>query len=81
MSETPPTGPEGYLVAFLTDEWEWEVAFTAETLQKAKTVARTALEDLVRDEQPKLACVTLLRDGVEIGVWDWVEQQAHWTPL
>ena len=43
--------------------------------------AREALEALVREERPELACVTLLEDGVKVGVWDWVERQPYWTPL
>ena len=38
-------------------------------------------EDLVREENPELACVTLLDHGVKVGVWDWVERQPYWTPL
>jgi hypothetical protein len=70
-----------YLAAFLTDAYEWEVEFTAATRETAKAAAKKALEDLVRDEAPKLACVTLMAGGVKVGVWDWVEEQAHWTPL
>lgn len=83
MTEAPPTHgrPKRYSVAFLTDEWEWEVAFDAGSLERAKAASRQALEALVREESPELACVTLLEDGLKIGVWDWVESQAYWTSL
>lgn len=93
MSDTPPNDtppndaepnnvePKRYELAFLTDQWEWEVDVVAGTLEQAKTAACEALEALVRDEAPELACVTLLEDGVKIGVWDWVERQPYWTPL
>jgi len=67
--------------AFLTDEYEWEVGFSASGVEPAKAAARKALEDLVAAEAPTLACVTLLERGVKLGVWDWVEGQAHWSPL
>lgn len=70
-----------YEFAFLTDQWEWEAELIAPTLELARGAARDALEALVRDEQPKLACVTLLEDDVKVGVWDWVDGQAHWTRL
>jgi hypothetical protein len=73
--------PAGYLLAFLTDEWEWEVELGPGTREQAKAAARRALEKLVAEEKPGLACVTLLDGGVKVGVWDWVERQAHWTPL
>lgn len=83
MSDSPPTDaePKPYCLAFLTDQWEWEVEFVADTLDEARTASRAALIDLVRDEKPELACATLLQGEVKIGVWDWVEQQAIWTPL
>lgn len=77
---TPPF-PRHYELAFVTDQWEWEAKLDAPELDQAKDAARTALEALVRDEQPKLACVTLLEDGVKIGVWDWMLTRAYWTPL
>lgn len=73
--------PRRYLLAFLTDEWEWEAELAADTFEAAKAASRAALEALVREERPQLACVTLLDGGVKIGVWDWVEQQAYWTLL
>jgi hypothetical protein len=80
---TQPGGDKltGYSLAFLTDEWEWEADLAADTFEQAKTAARTALEDLVRDEAPELACVTLLKANSKLGVWDWVEKRAYWTPL
>jgi hypothetical protein len=72
--------PKRYSLAFLTDQWEWEADLTADTLEQAKTASRQALQDLVRDESPELACVTLLENGLKIGVWDWVQQQPYWTP-
>lgn len=83
MTDTPLTDarPRRYELAFLTDEWEWEAEVVAETLEQARAAARGALEALVRDEAPELACVTLIEDGVKIGVWDWVERQAYWTRL
>ncbi|MDE2485795.1 MAG: hypothetical protein KGO51_00205 [Alphaproteobacteria bacterium] len=88
MSDTPPADtppadaePRRYELAFLTDQWEWEADVVAETPEQAKAAAYEALEALVRDEAPELACVTLLEDGVKIGVWDWVERQPFWTPL
>jgi len=70
-----------YSIAFLTDQWEWEARLAEATLAEATVAARWALEELVREEAPQVACVTLLRDGLRVGVWDWVEQQAYWTPL
>lgn len=75
------TAPPRYVLAFLTDQWEWEREFVARKLELAKAAAQQALEALVRDERPELACVTLIEDGVKIGVWDWVESQSHWTRL
>jgi hypothetical protein len=70
-----------YSLAFLTDEWEWEADLAADTFDQAKAAARQALADLVRDEAPALACVTLLDGDAKLGVWDWVERQPYWTPL
>ncbi len=70
-----------YSLAFLTDQWEWEAELCADTRAQAKIAARQALEDLVREEAPELACVTLLENGVRVGVWDWVERRPYWTPL
>jgi hypothetical protein len=80
---TDPADPSSkrYSLAFLTDEWEWEADLAASSFEQAKSAARTALEDLVRDEQPELACVTLLENGSKIGIWDWVERQPFWTPV
>lgn len=78
---TPDPGAAGrrYQLAFLTDEWEWEVELSANTFEDAKAASRAALENLVLQEQPGLACVTVLENGVKIGVWDWVGRQACWT--
>jgi hypothetical protein len=73
--------PKRYALAFLTDQWQWEADLTQDTFEQARRAAREALETLVREEAPELACVTLLEDEVKIGVWDWVERQAHWTPI
>ncbi|THD79384.1 MAG: hypothetical protein E7812_09950 [Phenylobacterium sp.] len=81
MSDPPAPTPSRYSLAFLTDQWEWEADLAADALEPAKAASRDALEALVHDERPELACVTLLEDGVKIGVWDWVETKAHWTPL
>ncbi|HEV2531457.1 hypothetical protein [Phenylobacterium sp.] len=83
MSDVPPTDPrpKGYSLAFLTDQWEWEAELAADTFEQAKAASREALEQLVREERPRLACVTVLEDGSKIGVWDWVEMKAYWTPL
>lgn len=85
VSESSDPGPDavsaGFLLAFLTDEWEWETELGPGTLEAAKAAARQALETLVRDENPTLACVTLLQHGRQVGVWDWVQGQPHWTPL
>ena len=69
-----------YSLAFLTDQWEWDADVTAHTFEHAKAASRKALEDLVREEKPELACVTLLENGVRIGIWDWVDKQTYWTP-
>ena len=83
MSDLPPLGAarKRYELAFLTDQWEWEAEVVADTLEAAKAASRAALEALVREEKPQLACVTLIDAGVKIGVWDWVERQPYWTPL
>jgi hypothetical protein len=81
VSDVPDPEPKRYCAAFLTDQWEWEAPFSADTAEQAMAAARQALEDLVRDERPSLACVTLLEDGRKIGVWDWVGTKPHWTPL
>lgn len=73
-------GSNGYSLAFLTDRWEWEAGLAADTFEQAKAAARNALEDLVRDEAPELACVTLLDGGSKIGIWDWVDKRPYWTP-
>jgi len=80
-----PSDPEPksqpYSLTFLADGWEWDVQLTAETVDEAKAAARLALEALVRDEKPALACVYLLNNSVRVGVWDWVERQCYWTVL
>ena len=81
MSEPPHTTPKPYSLAFLTDQWEWEADLVADSFEIAKAAAREALEALARDEKPALACVTLLDGDTKIGVWDWVDMKAHWTPL
>jgi hypothetical protein len=73
------TVPILYSLAFLTDQWEWETELAVDTFDQAKASSREALEELVRNEQPELACVTVLKGGVKIGVWDWVDTRAHWT--
>jgi len=75
-----PDDGKGYSLAFLTDQWEWEADLGSDTFEQAKAASRQALEDLVRDEAPELACVTLLQGGATIGIWDWVETRAYWTP-
>jgi hypothetical protein len=83
VTDSPPPAPDTrrYELAFLTDQWQWEEALDAATPHAAKTAAREALLRVVREESPELACVTLVEDGRKIGVWDWVEQQPHWTAL
>jgi hypothetical protein len=81
VSGRPPIERARFLLAFLTDEWEWEAELVGGELPDAKAAARKALETLVREERPALACVTLIEHGVKVGVWDWVEGQAHWSPL
>jgi hypothetical protein len=81
IDRSEPTPSGSYSLAFLTDEWEWEADLAAETFSDAKAAARQALADLVRDEAPALACVTLLDAGAKLGVWDWVDRQPYWTPL
>ena len=70
-----------YSLTFLADEWEWDAALEPDTPAQAKAAARRALEALVRDEAPELACVYLIENGRRIGVWDWVAQQPYWTDL
>jgi hypothetical protein len=83
VSDAPPTDakPTRYVLAFLTDEWEWESDLAADGFEAAKAASRAALEALVREETPQLACVTLVDDGVKLGVWDWIEDKPYWTPL
>ena len=80
---TPPASvkPKRYTLAFLTDQWQWETDLAETTLEQARAAAREALETLVREEAPELACVTLLENDRKIGVWDWVEMQSYWTAL
>jgi len=73
--------PGPYSVTFLTDQWEWDAVVATDQLEEAKAAAGRALEQVVREERPEIACVTLLQGGRRIGVWDWVDGQAHWTPL
>ena len=81
MTDATNASPPRYEISFLTDQWAWEADLVEATLESAKAAARQALLDLVRNEQPELACATLLENGLKVGVWDWVEQQAYWTPL
>ena len=83
MSDVPPLDGtlKGYQLAFLTDQWEWEAELAAGSLAEAKAAARAALEALVRDERPELACVTLVDHGLKVGVWDWVAGKAYWSRL
>lgn len=83
MSDVRPakTTPRRYELAFLTDEWEWERALVADTMEDALAAAREALETVVREETPALACVTVVEDGVKLGVWDWIGGEAYWTRL
>ncbi|MGA0607407.1 hypothetical protein ACO2Q0_15560 [Phenylobacterium sp. VNQ135] len=81
MSDSPPDSAAPYTLAFLTNEWEWKQDLDADGFEAAKAAAREALETVVREEKPELACVTLLEGGVRIGVWDWVLQRPYWTPL
>jgi len=71
------TAATRYSLTFLADEWEWDAQLEPRSLALAKTAACQALEALIRDELPQLACVYLLENGVRIGVWDWVAQQPH----
>jgi hypothetical protein len=70
-----------YAVLFLADGWEWDGVVATGDFQAAKDAARGALEELVKAEAPKIACVTLIEDGRKIGVWDWIAGQAHWSSL
>ena len=81
MTDDAPTDPKParYALGFLTDQWEWEADLAADTLEQAMAATREALVRLVQEEKPELACVTLLENGVKIGVWDWVERQPYWT--
>lgn len=79
MTDAP--SPPRYGLTFLTDQWEWDADLAADTFEQAKAAAREALLRMIEEEAPALACVTLLRDGVRIGVWDWVERQTWWTSL
>lgn len=80
VSDTPDSAPR-YVLAFLTNEWEWREDVAADSFETAKAAARQALERVVREESPELACVTLVEDGARIGVWDWVLAKPYWTPL
>jgi len=83
VTDVPPPDAalKRYGLAFLTNEWQWEADLTADTLEEAKAVAKRELEQLVRDEAPTLACVTILDGDRKLGVWDWVEGRSHWTAL
>ena len=75
MSDAPPS----WSLAFLTEEWAWEAAIKADGRDAAIAAAREALEAVVREERPELACVKLLEGERRIGVWDWVAGRAVWT--
>ena len=81
MTEPRPDEAElrRFSLAFLTDQWEWEADLAAATVEHAMEASRQALEDLVREEKPELACVTVFEAGVKIGVWDWIEKRPYWT--
>ncbi|MCR5874948.1 hypothetical protein LRS10_12645 [Phenylobacterium sp. J426] len=70
-----------YTLAFLTNEWEWKEDLDVDDFDAAKAATRAALERVVREEAPELACVTLMEGDVRIGVWDWVLDRPYWTPL
>lgn len=70
-----------YTLAFLTNEWEWKEDLDAPDFDAAKAATRAALERVVREEAPELACVTLIEGEARIGVWDWVLDRPYWTPL
>jgi hypothetical protein len=76
-----PDSAEAYVLFVLTDQWEWEETVSAATVGDAKDAARAALERVVKEEAPELACITLARAGVKLGVWDWVEGQAYWSEM
>jgi hypothetical protein len=76
MSDAPPA----WSLAFLTEEWAWEADIDADGRDAAIALAREALEAVVREERPELACVKLLEGTRRIGVWDWVAGRAVWTP-
>lgn len=75
------TASSRYTLAFLTNEWEWKEDLDAQDFEAAKAATRAALERVVREEAPELACVTLMEGDVKLGVWDWVLQRPYWTPL
>ena len=80
MTDTAPKDPTpAWSLTFLTDAWEWDRQLTADTLDAAKAQAREALEQLVAEERPQLACVTLIKDDRKFGVWDWVAGQPYWS--
>ena len=81
MSDSPCQPSPPYALAFLTNEWEWREDLEAEDFDQAKAAARAALERVVREEKPELACVTLLEREVKVGIWDWVLERPYWTPL
>jgi hypothetical protein len=70
-----------FSLTFLADEWEWDRELETATLAQAKAAARRALEMLIQEEVPEIACVYLLENCFKIGVWDWVAQQPYWTDL
>jgi hypothetical protein len=70
-----------YTLAFLTNEWEWKEDLDAADFDAAKAATRAALERVVREESPQLACVTLMEGEVRVGIWDWVLERPYWTPL
>ena len=71
---------EAYELAFLTDQWVWERQLRVSDADEAVAMAKQALETVVQDESPELACVTVLHGARKLGVWDWIDGQPVWTP-
>lgn len=78
-SPSPDAEPDAYVLHVLTDQWQWEDAISAASVEQARASARDALMTVVREEKPDLACITLARGEVKLGVWDWVNGQPHWS--
>ena len=73
-----PTPPP-YRLHFLTDAWVWEQDIDAATAAEATAMARDALEVVVQEERPELACVTVMQGDRKLGVWDRIADQYVWT--